>query len=131
MTPSRPYLLRALREWVLDNGQTPFVLVDPKFPGTDVPNEFIVDGRMVLNIGNDAVVGLEISNDALSFEARFNGRSRHIFAPLGAVLAIYSRETGRGMVFDDEQDLSDAEATAVDDEVEQAKPKRPHLKLVE
>ena len=97
MTSHRPYLLRALYEWVVDNGMTPHVLVDATLPGVRVPMQSVKDGRIVLNIAERAVGGLRMDNDALRFSARFGGVSQSVLVPLEAAIAVYSRETGQGM----------------------------------
>ena len=97
MSSQRPYLLRALYEWVVDNGMTPHVLVDATQPGVRVPSSAVKEGKVVLNIAERAVVRLMIDNDAVSFTARFGGVSQPVYVPISAVLAIYSRETGQGM----------------------------------
>ena len=97
MTSHRPYLLRALYEWVVDNGMTPHVLVDAGMPGVRVPRHAVKDGRIVLNIAERAVGGLRMDNDALRFSARFGGVSQSVLVPLQAVIAVYARETGQGM----------------------------------
>jgi stringent starvation protein B len=102
MTSHRPYLLRALYEWILDNGMTPYVLVDARRPGVRVPPFAVQDGRVTLNIAPRAVVGLEIADDAITFTARFSGVSYPIRVPVGAVLVIHARETGQGMALPEE-----------------------------
>ena len=97
MTSQRPYLLRALYEWVVDNGMTPHVLVDAQMPGVKVPRHAVKEGRIVLNIAERAVTRLDIGNDAVRFTARFAGVSQAVNVPLYAVIALYSRETGQGM----------------------------------
>ena len=97
MTSHRPYLLRALYEWIVDNGMTPHVLVDAGLPGVRVPMQSVKDGRIVLNIAERAVGGLRMDNDALRFSARFGGVSQSVLVPLEAVIAVYARETGQGM----------------------------------
>src|SRR3990167_9049385 len=95
---TRPYLIRALYEWCTDNGFTPFiaVLVD----GTvRVPNEFVKDGEIVLNISFDATSSLNLGNDIIEFKGRFGGVARDIYVPVDRVLAIYARENGQGMAF--------------------------------
>jgi len=99
MTSNKPYLLRALNEWILDNGQTPHVIVDVNAGGIEVPPQAVRDGKLVLNISPQATRNLLISNDAVSFQARFSGKSHEIFLPMDAVLAIYARENGQGMMF--------------------------------
>ena len=97
MTSHRPYILRALYEWIADNGMTPHVLVDATQAGVQVPASAVKEGKVVLNIAERAVVRLMIDNDAVSFTARFGGVSQPVYVPISAVLAIYSRETGQGM----------------------------------
>ena len=102
MTSSRPYLIRALYEWIVDNQMTPHILVEAAYPGTEVPQQFVENGKIVLNVGPNAVQGLALGNEAVSFSARFSGMVNHIMVPMGAVQAIYARENGRGMVFAEE-----------------------------
>src|SRR6187402_1935408 len=102
MSSQRPYLLRALYEWIADNGMTPHVLVDARMPGVRVPAHAVKDGRIVLNIAERAVAKLELGNDAIRFTARFAGVSQAVMVPLEAVIAVYSRETGQGMAMPDE-----------------------------
>ncbi|PVY78811.1 stringent starvation protein B [Tamilnaduibacter salinus] len=102
MTSSRPYLVRAFNEWILDNGCTPYILVDAGIQGVQVPSEHIANGQIVLNISPSAVKGLMIANEALEFSARFGGVPMQVYVPLMAVLAIYARENGQGMVFGNE-----------------------------
>lgn len=97
MTSHRPYLLRALYEWIADNGMTAHLLVDATQPGVQVPPSAIKEGKVVLNIAARAVARLELGNDAVSFTARFGGVSHPVSVPIAAVLAIYARETGQGM----------------------------------
>lgn len=99
MTSHRPYLLRALYEWIADNGMTPHLLVDAVRPGVQVPTHAVKDGKIVLNVAERAVTRLEMSNDVIRFSARFGGVSHPVSVPVGAVLAIYARETGQGMFF--------------------------------
>lgn len=101
--PQRPYLLRAMHAWITDNGQTPHVVVDAAFPGVQVPQQYVRDGKIVLNIGMGAVNGLDLGNEAISFQARFSGRAFAVQFPVNSVLGIYARETGRGMIFSEEE----------------------------
>ena len=101
MISNRPYLIRAINEWLLDSQCTPHLLVDTEAPGVDVPQEHIQEGKIVLNIGPHAVEGLRISNEEVTFLARFSGVSRLISLPVSAVLAIYDKENGRGMMFNE------------------------------
>lgn len=102
MTSSRPYLLRALHEWVLENGFTPYVVVDASLPGVNVPKDFVNNGQIVLNISPGAVRGLHIGNEFLEFNARFGGVPMQVMVPIVAVLAVYAKENGQGMVFGSE-----------------------------
>lgn len=110
MTSQRPYLLRALYEWIADNGMTPHVLVDARAPGVRVPPHTVKDGQVVLNIAERAVARLEMDNDALRFSARFGGVSQSVVVPMPAVIAIYARETGQGMALPVEMPTADAPA---------------------
>ncbi|MTB38963.1 ClpXP protease specificity-enhancing factor [Providencia vermicola] len=102
MTPRRPYLLRAHYEWLLDNDMTPHLVVDVTVPNINVPMEFARDGQIVLNIAPRAVGNFEITNDEVRFSARFGGVPRQVYVPMAAIIAIYSRENGAGMMFEPE-----------------------------
>ncbi|MDQ1362414.1 MAG: stringent starvation protein [Pseudomonadota bacterium] len=102
MTSSRPYLIRALYQWIVDNGVTPYILVDASVEGVTAPEQYIQDGKIVLNIAPMAVRSLVLADEHISFNARFGGQSTDIFIPVAAVLAIYARENGQGMMFNDE-----------------------------
>jgi len=97
MTSYRPYLMRALYEWIADNDMTPHILVDAGVAGVRVPKHTIADGRVVLNIAERAVARLQMDNERISFSARFGGALHQVIVPIDAVLAIYARETGQGM----------------------------------
>lgn len=107
MNSSRPYMIRAIYEWVSDNGLTPYVMVDATFPHVVVPERFVEDGSIILNIASQAVGRLHLGNDAVEFEARFSGVLQHIYIPVMAVRAVYAQENGRGMVFSDDEDAGD------------------------
>lgn len=100
MTPTRPYLVRALHEWILDNDCTPYLLVNADYEGVIVPRDFVNDGKITLNVSPTATSNLNIDNASLFFATRFSGRSVELFIPIGAVLAVYAKENGRGMYFD-------------------------------
>lgn len=102
MTSSRPYLIRALYQWIVDNGVTPYILVDAACKGVDVPAQYIQDGKVVLNIAPMAVRGLMLGDADITFNARFGGQPTDIYVPTEAVLAIYARENGQGMMFTEE-----------------------------
>lgn len=127
MTSNRPYLIRALYEWLVDNGLTPHLLVNAQAEGVVVPPQFVQDGRIVLNVGPEAVRGLELGNDLVVFNARFGGVSTDICIPPQAVLGIYARENGRGMLFPEET----PDGSPPDGGPESPKPpERPTLKVV-
>ena len=102
MTSTRPYLLRALYEWIVDNDLTPHILVDTSGADVEVPEQHIDENKIILNINPSAVQDFEIGNEYLGFSARFNGKPEHILTPVSAVLAIYAKENGQGMMFADE-----------------------------
>jgi len=103
MTSSRPYLIRAIYQWISDNALTPYILVNAEMPETVVPRQFVEDGKIVLNISNQAVDNLHIDNDWLLFSARFSGKAMDISIPVIAIQAIYAKENGQGMVLDREE----------------------------
>jgi len=101
MTSNRPYLLRAIYEWLVDNNCTPHLVVFARAEGVAVPQQHVnKDGQIILNIAPSAVKDLFIANDAISFSARFSGVVHNIYVPCGAVLGIYGRENGQGMMFE-------------------------------
>lgn len=106
MTSHRPYLLRALYEWIVDNGMTPHLLVDATRAGVRVPPHTVKDGRVVLNVAERAVARLQMDNDAVGFTARFGGVSHPVLVPVGAILAIYARETGQGMALPEDSPMA-------------------------
>ncbi len=135
MNSSRPYLLRALYEWIVDNDCTPHMLVNVEFPEVRVPAGYASDGQIVLNVSPSAVRHLHMDNDAVSFEGRFGGVAHSLFIPSGAVMAIYARENGQGMVFEvDAPEAGDLDDDPQDDGPtggEPPKPSgRPSLKVV-
>jgi len=102
MTSCRPYLLRAIYEWIVDNELTPFILVDANAENVNVPTDHVSNGKIILNISPSAVKALDISNDQICFNARFSGQPMTVSAPMHTALAIYAKENGRGMVFTDD-----------------------------
>ena len=128
MTSNRPYLIRAMHEWIGDNGMTPYLLVDAAFPGVQVPTQAIKDGRVVLNVAARAVAQLELGNQFIRFHARFSGVSQSVEFPVAAVQAIYAQETGPGMMLPQEGQSAapDPEPTGGGD----VPKKGPHLRIV-
>jgi len=128
MTSNRPYLLRALYEWISDNGLTPYILVDATNPGVRVPPGAAKDGKVVLNIAARAVTQFEITNDRIHFLARFGGVSQAVDVPMTGVLAIYAQENGQGMMFPAENQPPPAPGPT---NADVATPKKgPHLRVV-
>jgi len=139
MNSSRPYLVRALYEWIVDNDCTPHILLNAEYPAVQVPQGFASDGQIVLNISPNAVRGLQMENDAVSFEGRFGGVAHSLYVPTGAILGIYARENGQGMVFeleppmadDDEEDDVEPDDDGPPDGGQPPRPSgRPSLKVV-
>ena len=124
MSSSRPYLARALYEWLLDNEHTPYIVVDADQPGVRVPRQFVQNGQIVLNIGPTAVRDLLIGNDGVTFHARFSGQPMQVVVPVPALIAIYASENGVGMVFGHEPSLPTGEKESVAES-------RPELREVE
>jgi stringent starvation protein B len=130
MTSNRPYLIRAMHEWIGDNGMTPYLLVDAAFPGVRVPPHSIKDGRVVLNVAPRAVAQLELGNQFIRFQARFSGVSQTVELPVAAVQAIYAQETGQGMMLP--QDGENAVPAPEPEPTSGGEPpkKGPHLRVV-
>jgi stringent starvation protein B len=113
MKARRPYLLRAIHEWITDSLCTPHLVVDAGMEGVEVPRQYVKDGKIVLNVSWNATANLRLGNDEVSFSGRFGGVSMSVRAPIAAVLAIYARETGQGMIFaDDDVEPPDPDAAA-------------------
>lgn len=132
MSSNRPYLLRALNEWINDNGMTPYLLVDAVRDGVQVPASVVKDGRVVLNIAPRAVAHLAMDNREVRFMARFGGVSQSVVVPVTAVMAIYAQETGQGMMLPEDGALLPDEPTdpAPGPEAGGDTPKRSHLRVI-
>ena len=102
-----PYLIRAYCDWIEDSSFTPHILVNSEKAGVSVPKGFASEGKIILNIDSSATEGRAITNESISFKARFNGRSEKITVPCSAVLSIYAKENGEGMFFDNKAELLD------------------------
>ena len=137
LTPTRPYLARAIYEWICDNNLTHYLLVDATKPYTDVPTQFIQDGQIVLNIVPHAVHKLNMSNDAVTFSARFGGVSRDIYVPFNAVLGLYAKENGQGLFFDPEEysnaqsDENPVESNHTETKQTETPKKKPSLRILD
>jgi len=131
MTSSRPYLLRALHEWIVDNQLTPHLMVDATMPGVTVPNQYVKDGKIVLNIAPEAIEDLTMTNHWVNFQARFSGVIQQIRLPVMSIEGIYAAENGRGMVFEHEPTDHDTDDTPPDFEpTTKGKGGRPDLKII-
>ena len=129
MTSSRPYLVRAMYQWIADNGMTPHLLVDVTVDGVLVPPEHVQNGKIILNIAPMAVSNLVLGDEEVSFSARFSGQSMGIVIPVDAILAVYAKENGQGMMFS-EDDGAVSSSDDDDPEPDPDKPKRPTLRVV-
>ena len=136
LIPTRPYLIRAIRDWAMDNGLTPQLLVDAGVDGIVIPGSHVQDGKIVLNVHTQAVKALELGNEFITFSARFGGNSHAINLPIQSVLAVFARENGQGIFFQEEETQHPMEQS-VDDSKEclpngqSSGPRRPYLRLVE
>jgi stringent starvation protein B len=142
VTSRRPYLLRAMHEWITDNQQTPHVVVDASLDGVEVPRQFVQNGKIILNVSYSATNGLTLGNDLVRFHARFGSVTHDVMVPVQAVLGIYARETGQGMIFSENDASPDPNAPgsntpgpgptsgAPTKSGDSPAPKRSHLKVV-
>ncbi|MBF6648624.1 ClpXP protease specificity-enhancing factor [Methylobacter sp. BlB1] len=124
MTSLKPYLIRSIYEWIIDNHLTPHLLVDAENSSAVLPQEYIEDGKIVLNIRPEAIQGLSLGNEEIQFNARFGGKPMHIVTPIAAVMAIYAKENGKGMIFDHEDTEGDEPPP------EKTPPNKPNLRIV-
>ena len=130
MTSLKPYLIRAIYDWIVDNHMTPHVLVNAEAKEAVVPSQFVQDGKIVLNLRPEAIQGLCLGDDRIEFNARFSGAPTHVAFPVAAVLAVYAKENGRGMVFDEEENSGDGVPSGSDMAKTKPKPQKPVLKVV-
>lgn len=136
MTSSKPYLIRGLYEWLLDNDVTPYLLVDANFYGVMIPQGTANDGKVVLNLTPSAVQALELDNEYISFSARFGGVAQNVYCPMASILAIYAKENGEGMMFNEESHTDPdpskkkADEKQSDRSTDSKKSNRPSLKVV-
>lgn len=129
MSSSKPYLIRGIYEWIVDNNLTPYILVDASVEGVVVPSQYVENGRIVLNLGPTAIEHLQLGNEEISFTARFNGVSMNVELPCNAVIAIYAKENGQGMMFDTEHDPGPAPRDPTREPIRRP-PSKPSLKIV-
>lgn len=136
MTSSRPYLIRAMYQWITDNGMTPHLLVDVSIDGVQVPAEHVQNGKIILNVAPMAIGSLILGDEEITFSARFSGQSMSIYIPIEAVLAVYAKENGQGMMFTED----DGAVSSDDDDLDpdpgpdsgpgSSKAKKPSLRVV-
>ncbi len=126
MTPLKPYLIRSLYEWIVDNEMTPYLLVDAQHPDAILPEAFIENNQIVLNVRPEAIQNLSLGDEDVEFNTRFSGRPMHIIAPVNAILAIYAKENGQGMVFDPNEE----ESSNIPPNDKKPTNKRPQLRIV-
>ncbi|MBQ0724216.1 MAG: ClpXP protease specificity-enhancing factor [Cycloclasticus sp.] len=128
MTPLKPHLVRALHEWIIENNLTPYLLVDASYENVAVPTAFVNDNKIILNAHPDAIQHWCLDNDAVSFSARFSGKPENLFIPINAILAVYAKENGKGMMFDErfEDDVPPEPSSPKKD----SKKQKPFLKIV-
>jgi len=130
MTSSKPYLIRAIYEWILDNNYTPYITVDTTYPNTDVPQKYIQDNAITLDISPLAANKLLIANDAITFSARFGGIPHNIYIPIAAVLAIYSQKNAQGMAFPKEEYQPEINISSQSNTATQTKTNKAQFKIV-
>ncbi len=132
MTSSRPYLVRAIYQWIADNGMTPHLLVDVSVDGVQVPAEHVQNGKIILNIAPMAITGLVLGDAEITFSARFSAKSQGLYVPIEAVLAVYAKENGQGMMFSEDDGAISAadDGDEPDPGTDPDKPKRPSLRVV-
>jgi len=131
MTSSRPYLIRAMYQWIADNGMTPHLLVDVSIDGVQVPSEHVQNGKIILNIAPMAISSLVLGDADITFSARFSGQTMNLFLPIEAVLAVYAKENGQGMMFsEDDGAISAPDNDKDNDDPDPDKPKKPSLRVV-
>jgi len=119
-----------MNEWMADNAHTPHIVVDTAVDGVNVPVEHIKDGKIILNISDTAAHNLKLTNDAVSFRARFSGIPFDVWVPMQSVLGIYARETGQGMIFSHDAEAADKlEPPELQTDIEETR-SRPHLTIV-
>jgi stringent starvation protein B len=126
----KPYLIRGIYEWIADNQWTPYMLVDADDESSNVPMQHVNDGKIILNIRDEAVQQLSLGNDSIEFNARFGGAPMHVSFSVDAVLGIYAKENGQGMVFDAKNDKGEDPPPETTPTPPADKPKRPNLRVV-
>ena len=129
MTTNKPYMIRAMHEWILDNNCTPYIVFMADYPGVEVPQDFVRDGQITLNIAPSAVRDLVLGNESIQFNARFGGVPTNISGPIAAVMAVFAKENGQGMGFEVEKPETPPEGGGPESG-SNPKERRPSLKVV-
>ena len=127
MTSLKPYLIRSLYEWIVDNNMTPYLLVSSEHTEAVLPEDFVENNQIVLNIRPGAVQNLYLGDETVEFDARFSGQPLHVVAPISAVLAVYAKENNKGMFFDPNEEMDNEQPPQKETP---KSPKRPQLKIV-
>jgi stringent starvation protein B len=130
MSSSRPYLLRALYDWVLTNNCTPYISVNAFFAEVEVPQDYVRDGIIILNISPHAIENLTLGDVAISFEGRFGGMSSSVYVPISAIISIYAKENGKGMVFEMEAEFPPTTDPTSSPPKTSSRSLKPDLKIV-
>jgi stringent starvation protein B len=130
MISRRPYFLRAMYDWIVDSGHTPHLVIDANASSVEAPEGYANDGKLVVNVSPSATQDLSLGNEYISFKARFGGVSHQVMAPVTAVLAVYARETGQGIVFSAEDEAETAPPESEAKEQDKPASGRPHLKVI-
>jgi len=124
MTSNKPYLVRAFYDWIVDNDCTPHVVVNALAVGVEVPQVYVNDGQIVLNVAPRAVSAFNLDNEAICFTTRFGGVPTDIYAPMHAIIGVYARENGEGMAFESSAPEA-TELRSIDDDVDDPTDKPP------
>ena len=128
MTSLKPYLIRAIHEWIVDNQFTPYLLVNAEADGVVVPNQYVNEGKIILNTRPQVVENLHLGTSKIEFDARFNGSPIHMQFPVSAVLAIYAKENGKGMTFNEND--TDGDEAPISRPSPTKKSSKPNLRVV-
>ena len=130
MNSSRPYLVNALIDWIVDNGCTPHVVLDLSIDDVIAPTEYATENRLVINVSGTAVRNFKLDQDGLEFDARFQGQPHHVNCPVGAIVGIFAKENGEGMAFKATLDGAPAQGGAAEAGEDDEPKLPPHLRVV-
>lgn len=131
MLANKSYLAKAYYDWIVASHCAPYIMVNAELEGVKVPEQFIQDGKIILNVHPEAVRDLNITYHALTFRATFSGEEWHLSVPMPALMAVYAQEDGRGIMFNEDNEADPGDDTPPPEQSDQSKSKgKPHLKLV-